>query len=369
VDAGVNWAGNIRYSARELHRPASIEELRRIVSASRGLRALGSRHSFSGIADTPGDLVETTSLPRRLDIDSDAAAATISAGTRYGEFAPELDRAGWAISNMGSLPHITVGGAIATGTHGSSDVTGTLAGQVRGLEIRFEMRQDIYSSFSWSTMLEHLDEITASAYSVALHTRFTGETFGSAWLKAIGELPPELLGARPVVPEQVVDESLDAGTRKGGVPGPWQERLPHFKLGFTPSHGDELQSEYFVPRPQAAESLEALHRIGERIEPHLHVSEIRTVAAEDLWLSGSEGRDVLSIGFTWRNHPREVEALLPVVEDLLLPLGARPHWGKRFFTRELDALYPRLDDFRTLADRWDPRGKLRNRWLDRRIFS
>lgn len=408
MDAGANWSGNVRYAARELHRPASVEELRRVVAASRGLRALGSRHSFSAIADTAGDLVDVTALPRTVEIDEDAQTVTVSAGTRYGELAPIIDAAGWALRNTGSLPHITLGGATATGTHGSGDGNGVLSTHVAAIEFvtvdgelariargddgfdgavvhlgalgvavrltldlvpTFEVRQDVYGGLDWGTVIDRFDEITSAAYSVSLFTNWTGDDFGTVWLKSTGELPEELFGARPLEREVSLAEG-DAGstTRQGGVPGPWFERLPHFRLGFTPSNGDELQTEYFVPRARAVEALGEVRGLADAIAPHLLVTELRTMTADGLWLSGASGTDAVTIHFTWRNRPAEVAAILPRIEERILPLGARPHWGKVAHTKEVAPLYPRIDDFRALADRFDPRGKLRNRFLDERLF-
>lgn len=409
MDAGANWAGNIRYAARELRRPTSIEELRRLVADSRGLRPLGSRHSFSSIADTTGDLIDVTALPRVFELDQDAATVTVDSGVRYGEVAPELDRAGFALKNMGSLPHITVGGATATGTHGSGDGNGTLSSQVAALEFvtvdgdiarvtrgdadfsgavvhlgalgvvtrlaldvipRFTMRQDVYRGLSWDEVLEHFDELTGAAYSVSLFTGWTGDRFGDAWLKSTGDIPEEIFGARPATDSiGLADGEASSTTQQGGVEGPWFERLPHFKLGFTPSNGDELQAEYLTPRAEALEGIRLIRELADEIAPHLLITELRTMAADDLWLSGASGTDAVGIQFTWKNHPAEVGRLLPRIEERLLPLGARPHWGKLSAATELDAVFPHLDDFRALADRWDPRGKLRNRFLDQRVFS
>lgn len=409
MDAGSNWAGNIRYAARELHRPTSVEELRRIVSASRGLRPLGSRHSFSAIADTGGDLIELTALPRTLEIDEDAAVVTVSAGLRYGDLAPALDAAGFALANMGSLPHITVGGATATGTHGSGDGNGTLSRQVAALEFvtvegdlvrvargeadfdgavvhlgalgvvtrvtldlvpRFTLRQDVYRGLAWDVVLEHFDELTAAAYSVSMFTSWAGERFGDLWLKSTSALPEELYGVRPLVDSVGLAEGKASNTtEQGGVEGAWFERLPHFKLGYTPSNGEELQTEYLLTRRTALEGIRQVRELADLVAPHLLISELRTMAADDLWLSGAYGTDAVGIHFTWKYRPAEVAALLPLIEERLLPLGARPHWGKVSAATDLDRQFPRLDDFRALADRWDPRGKLRNRYLDQRIFG
>ncbi|MET0304227.1 MAG: FAD-binding protein [Microbacteriaceae bacterium] len=409
MDAGHNWAGNIAYAARELHRPTSLEDLRQIVRASRGLRPLGSRHSFSSIADTTGDLVDVTALPAEVDIDEETATATVAAGVRYGDLAVRLEARGWALKNMASLPHITVGGSISTGTHGSGDRNGTLSAAVAAVEFvtadgelvalargdegfegavvslgalgvivrvtldvvpSYRMRQDVYGMVSWQSVLERFDEISGAAYSVSMFTNWTGDDFGDVWMKATGDLPEELVGVRPFGAAQgLADGPPDNTTEQGGVEGVWHDRLPHFKMGFTPSNGEELQSEFLVPRPRILEALELIRELGDDIAPHLLVTELRTMAADDLWLSGAYETDAVGIHFTWKPHPSEVGALLHPIEDRLLGLGARPHWGKVSHATDLEALYPRLDDFRALADRYDPRGKLRNRYLDERIFS
>jgi xylitol oxidase len=154
-------------------------------------------------------------------------------------------------------------------------------------------------------------------------------------------------------------------TEQLGVPGPWLDRLPHFRLEFTPSNGDELQTEYLVPRATALDALRAVRSLASRIRPLLQVTEVREVAADELWLSAAYASDVVALHFTWRPEQRAVDALLPELEHRLLPLGARPHWGKRFAAdaAALEPLYPRLADFRALARRHDPRGVFVNDYL------
>jgi xylitol oxidase len=143
--------------------------------------------------------------------------------------------------------------------------------------------------------------------------------------------------------------------------------LPHFRLAAVPSVGEELQSEYFVPRAAAGAALAALRSMGEDIDRALHVTELRTVAADDLWLSPASGTDVLAIGFTWRDAPDLVLPLLPRIEERLLPLGARPHWAKLFAAdgEQLRALHPRWDDFLALRDAVDPDRVFGNPFLER----
>ena len=298
------WAGNLTYAARELLEPQSLDDLRHAVAGSARLRALGTRHSFSAVADTTGDLVSVARLPRRLEIDAGARTATVSAGLRYGEVVPELDAAGLALANLGSLPHISVGGATATGTHGSGETNQVLASSVAAIELvtasgdvvrinrederfagsvialgrlgvvtaltldlvpAFEVRQEVHLGLPAAAALEHLDALVGGAYSVSLFTQWVEPwefqvlskhrtpTAGGPDRAAAAALAEEL-GARPAEGpwHMVPGMPPENCTEQLGVPGRWHARLPHFKLEFTPSSGDELQSEYFVARSDGA---------------------------------------------------------------------------------------------------------------------
>jgi xylitol oxidase len=401
-----NWAGNLTYSGT-VARPASVAELQEVVAGSARVRALGSRHSFNDIADTGGVLVSTEALPP--DIETAGDTVTVSAGTRYGVLAEALQERGLALANLASLPHISVGGAIATATHGSGVRNGGLATAVAALELvgadgslrrisrgdgdfagsvvalgalgvvtrvtldvrpTFEVRQEVYPGVPWSPVLADLDAVLASGYSVSLFTDWTGARIGQVWVKSAGTTPPaDLHGVRPATERlHMIDgEPAAAVTEQLGVPGPWLDRLPHFRLGHKPSSGEELQSEYLVPRERAVEAIGWLRGAAQRIAPLLHVSEIRSVAADDLWLSGAYGHDVVALHFTWRLDPTGVGALLPELEAALLPLGARPHWGKCFaaIATELAPLYPKWTDFAELRRAADPHAKFGNDYVRR----
>lgn len=411
-----NWSRTYTYGARRIHRPRSVAEVQEVVAATRRIRALGTRHSFNDLADSPGELVHLGDVPPDIVIDGDAMTVSASGAIRYGELAAYLQERGYALHNLGSLPHICVIGACATGTHGSGDGNGSLAAAVRGLELvaadgrlvrvdraddgfdgmvvslgalgvvtrvtldiqpTFEVRQDSYVDLAWPDLLDGFDAIMASAYSVSLFTDWT-RGIDQVWLKTrLGaepyEPPPTFHGAVPQPPEQwstLISEDPNL-TRRGGVPGPWSLRLPHFRLDSTPSNGDEIQSEYFVARSDATAAVEAVRALGERIAPLLLIGELRTVAADPSWLSPSYGRDSLALHFTWRNDPAGIAAVLPELEAVLEPFDVRPHWGKVFGcgADRIGQSYERLDDFRTLADRLDPDGKFRNAFLDRLVLG
>lgn len=407
-----NWAGNHRYAARRIATPTSVDDLRALIAGAGSVRALGSRHSFNDLADTDDLLISTAGLPGTVRIDPQARTATVGGGVRYGDLARELEAAGWALHNLASLPHISVAGAIATSTHGSGDRNGTLATAVAGLSIlrpdgevvelrrgdddfdgavvslgalgvvldvtldirpTFTVRQRLFGGLPWEAVTGRFDEITSAAYSVSLFTTWNEESVSLAWIKELADAPSSIgddfFGAPALTEARHMIATMDVRntTEQLGVPGPWSERLAHFRFEFTPSNGEEIQSEYLVPRANAVTAIEAVRSLGPVIAPLLQISEIRTAAADDLWLSSAYGTDVVGLHFTWLRDQEGVEAVLPALEDALLPLGARPHWGKLYLDRDrvVPSLYPRLDDFRALADRFDPTGRFRNPFLTR----
>ena len=415
-----NWAGNYHYGAPVIHRPSSVEEAQEIVAAPGNIRALGSRHSFNSIADSAGALISLEALDPAISIDSAARTVSVSGGTRYGILAEELERNGFALPNLASLPHISIAGAISTATHGSGDANGNLATSVAELELigadgnlrtmrrgdpdfdgsvvalgalgivtrvildiepTFSVRQDVFEALAWERVLADFDAVTASAYSVSLFTDWQGETVAQSWLKSRGYdggVPTAAHGAsfyggspalRAMHP--LPGFSGENCTQQLGVPGPWSERLAHFRMAFTPSSGAELQSEFFVARKHASEAITAMRELSQHITPLLQVSEIRTVAADQLWLSPAYGQSSVGLHFTWKPEQAAVEQLLPLMEERLAPLGARPHWGKLFQADAgtLAPLYPRFADFTALAERVDPEHKFRNSFLESKVFG
>jgi xylitol oxidase len=410
MSLGFNWAGHHEYRATTLHRPTTLEQLQDVVAAAPKIRALGSRHSFNDIADST-ELVTLEGMPPAIAIDAESETVSFSAGLRYGDLGIVLQREGWALRNLASLPHISVAGAVATGTHGSGDRNGTLSRAVSGLvlvtasgalrsispadpefdgavvslgalgvvsritldiEPTFQVRQDVYTGLTWSKLLDNYDKIVSRAYSVSVFTTWAGEDVGGVWLKSrMGEAKPpqDLFGAKPLSTplHPLPDQPTSNMTEQRGIPGPWIDRLPHFKLDFTPSNGDELQTEYIVPRRHAVAAITAVRALSDRITPHLQITELRSMAADSLWLSGAYETDAVGIHFTWKNDPAAVLPLLPIIEEALAPFDARPHWGKLFHSVRKE-LYPRLGDFVALAEELDPEGKFRNEYLERHVF-
>jgi xylitol oxidase len=379
------------------------------------VRVLGSRHSFTDIADA-AELVSLDGLPADVRVDHAASTATFGAALRYGELAAELAREGVALHNLASLPHISVAGAVATATHGSGDRNGNLATAVAALELvtstgeivsaargdpdfdgmvvglgalgavtrialdvepAYEVRQRVFEGLRWEALFEHFDAVFAAGDSVSVFTRW-GETTDQVWVKtrvADGpeEVRDELLGALAATVDRHPILGVDAinATPQLGAPGAWSDRLPHFRMGFTPSAGEEIQSEYLVAREHAVAAIEAVRGVAGTLRPSLLVCEIRTVAADRLWMSGEYGRDTVGLHFTWRREPEAVRRALVALEGALEPLGARPHWGKLFLAgaETVAPLYVRAGDFAALAGRLDPRGAFRNAWLERHVLG
>jgi xylitol oxidase len=411
-----NWAGNYEYRAARLHEPESIDQVQDLVRRVPKLRVLGSRHSFNDLADTTGDLLSLSRMPRIFELDPRARTVMIDGAVRYGELAGPLDAAGFALHNLASLPHISVAGACATSTHGSGDRNGSLAAPVSAMEVvsadgeirsfsrasgrhefdgavvslgglgvvtkltlqvqpTFQVRQYVYDDLPLAQVVDHFDEITSSAYSVSLFTQWRGRTIDQVWLKQrvtegeAFEPPGDVFGAALATAPRhpIPGVSPAACTEQLGVPGPWHERLPHFRMDHTPSSGDELQSEYQVPRRQAVDALLVIDGLRDQISPLLQISEVRTIAADQLWMSPSFGRESVAIHFTWKPDWEGVRQLLPRIEAALAPFEPRPHWGK-LFTIPRDQLrtrYPKCPEFETLLRRHDPLGKFRNGFLDR----
>ncbi|HET8896664.1 MAG TPA: D-arabinono-1,4-lactone oxidase [Protaetiibacter sp.] len=415
MDGTRNWAGNLAFRATRVATPRTVDEVQTLVAdaAPGSLRPLGTRHSFSAIADTTGVLISSAGFADSSDIrvSDDRTSVTTPAGIRYGDLARVLEADGLALANLASLPHISVAGAVATGTHGSGVTNGSLATSVRTIEFvdgtgelvtlrrgepdfagavvalgalgfvtrleldiepSFAVAQTVYRGLPLGAVLDSFDELTGLGYSVSLFTTWNDpDNIDQLWLKRRVDrdapAPERVLGALPSPTPMHPIEGVDPVhcTEQLGVPGPWLDRLPHFRLEFTPSNGDELQTEYLVPRARALDGLRAVRELVHRIRPLLQVTEVRELAADELWLSGAYGTDVVALHFTWHPDQSAVDALLPELEQRLLPLGARPHWGKRFAAdaSALEPLYPRFADFRALARRHDPRGVFVNDYL------
>lgn len=420
VEKPSNWAGNYTYRAAQIHAPETVEQIQELVKRSHKVKALGTRHSFNDIADSPGDLISLEHFDKIVALDRERRTVTVEPGVRYGGLARWLDNEGFALHNLASLPHISVAGACATATHGSGDRNGNLTTAVSAMEFvtgkgdlvvlsreenpgqfegavvglggigvitrltldvspTFQMQQDVYENLPLPALEEHYAKLTSDIYSVSLFTDWRTSTINQVWLKRVLpdgipiQVEPERFGARLATKHlhPIASISAENCTEQMGVCGPWFERLPHFRMDFTPSSGEELQSEYFVPRQHAFGALRAMDQLREYVAPLLLISEIRTIAADALWMSPCYKRDSMAIHFTWKQDWEGVRNVLPRIEAALAPFQARPHWAKLFTMshEQLQSLYEKLPDFQRLLQQYDPQGKFRNQFLDRYIFG
>jgi len=414
-----NWAGNLRYSTGNVHYPNTIGEVQDVIKKSQKLTALGSRHSFNTIADNTENQVSLSHFNKVVSLDKLAGTVTVESGMKYGELAPYLHENGFALHNLASLPHISIAGAVATATHGSGIKNGNLSTAVLGIEFinaagelvnltkkndgdkfngavvalgafgvvtkltlelqpTFNMKQVVYRNLAMSELEKNFNEIMGSGYSVSLFTDWKNKNINEVWVKSKVEnendaARPELFGAK--LSQQnlhpIETESAENCTDQMGVPGPWYERMPHFRMGFKPSAGKELQAEYFVPIEHAYEAMMVFEKLTEKITPHLFISEIRAIAADDFWMSPCHKKTCVALHTTWKQEVEAIMQLLPMLEEQLAPFEARPHWAKLFTMSPsvLRSRYEKLNDFKQLVSQYDPNGKFRNEFLATNIFG
>jgi xylitol oxidase len=417
--ARTNWAGNYTFHADHLYDPKTAEEVQHVVKSCDKLRALGRGHSFNGIADSTKNQISLKQLDQ-IVLDEKSRTVTVGAGVTYGQLAPVIDARGYAVHNLASLPHVSVIGACATGTHGSGSKNRNLSAAVSAMEIvtadgslhtlsrakdgdkfmgavvslgglgvvtkttldvgpTFQVAQVVYENLSMSHLEKHLDEIFLSGYSVSLFTDWQNHRITQVWIKRRlnpGEshtFAPEFFGAKLATRNlhPLAGHSAENCTEQMGIPGPWYERLPHFRMNFTPSSGAELQTEYFVPRDKGYEAILAVEQLRDRITPHLFITELRTIDSDSLWISPAYERPSMAIHFTWKPEWPEVKKVLPLIEEKLAPFDPRPHWAKLNTVppSRLKQLYVKMPEFQALLKQYDPQGKFRNQFLDTNIFG
>jgi xylitol oxidase len=407
-----NWSKNVDFNDRAYLQPESIVELQELVRTHPKIRARGTAHCFNEIANTSSYAINLAKMPKTIEVDETKKTARVAAGLTYGELAPILHEQGWALNNLASLPHISIAGSVSTGTHGSGIKNHNLANQVLSLDLvtaegelrhidrtnpafsalvvglglggivyqyelkiepTYQVRQVIYPEIPLDILQRNFDQIMGTAYSVSYFTDWSSAQVGNLWCKfRDDEVIPDSVGGSAKADKKFHPiPSVDpvACTDQLGIPGEWHQRIPHFKLEFTPSVGEEIQSEFFVERKDAAAAIEAVSQLGSEITPLLWITELRTFAADQLWLSGAYERDVLAIHFTWK----KLDAIYPVIEKVeaaLRPFNYRPHWGKVFTADAtyLKSVYPKMSEFKALTEALDPTSKFENSFT-RRVSS
>lgn len=414
-----NWAESLSYSTDKVYYPATVEQVQEVVKKCSNIKALGSRHSFNTIADSIENQVSLKQQNQVISLDTVANTVTIEGGMRYGELAPYLQENGYALHNLASLPHISIGGACATATHGSGANNSSLASAVSAIEFvnaageiislskendgdtfkgavvnlgalgvvtkltldlqpSFNMKQVVYRNLPMQELKDNFLAIMSSGYSVSLFTTWQNKNINQVWIKSLDDSSStgtvsDFYGAVTATQHMHPLEELSAehATAQLGIPGLWYERLPHFKMGFQPSAGKELQSEYFVPLVHAYEAMMAIEQLHGKISPHLFVSEIRIIAADDLWMSPFYQRASIAFHFTWKQEWEAVKNLLPLIEEVLAPYKPLPHWGKLFTMAPfmLQSCLQKLEDFKQLVHQHDPHRKFRNSFLEEKLYS
>ena len=402
-----NWARNVTFQPGALALPSSVDELRELIRAVDKARAVGSGHSFSPLAATRGTLVSTARLTS-IELGVDARLVRIGAGVTYGQLTRWLADRGRALTNLASLPHITIAGAVATASHGSGPQNPSLAAAVRALEVvtadgslvrfddgdprwpavvvslgslgvvtsltletvpEFELAQSVFESLPWQVAESSLIELLSLGYSTSLFLSWCGSAVEQLWVKSSNPLETAVPGKPAVNARHPFGADPANCTEQLGRPGPSAQRLPHFRLEGIPSVGDELQSEWSVAVGDAQAVFAVLRELGPELSPILHVSEVRAVAADRFWLSPFYERPSVAFHFTWKSTP-EVWPAIARIEHALAPYEPRPHWGK-LFSVAADAVgerYPRFDDFRRLRQQLDPDGVFVNSFLERLGF-
>ncbi|MCA0229971.1 MAG: FAD-binding protein [Bacteroidetes bacterium] len=418
ADPRTNWAGNLTYSTENLHIPKNVGELQEAIKKCKKVRALGTKHCFNAIADSKENQISTEAFNKIIGLDKEKNTVTVEAGIKYGEMCKYLDDNGFSLHNLASLPHISVAGACATSTHGSGIKNGSLATAVSAIELvngkgevvslsrekdgeefgaavvnlgalgiatkitldvqpTFKMKQVVYQNLPMSALEKNFEAIMSGGYSVSLFTDWRNKNVSEVWVKSkaedMKEVAPEFYGAKLATKNLHPIEALDPVncTDQMGVEGPWYERMPHFKMGFTPSSGKELQSEYFVAFEHAYEGFMAIEKLNEKVAPHLFITEVRAIAADELPMSPFYKKTCVAFHFTWKQEVEAVMALLPEIEEALAPFAPRPHWGKIFTLKPavLQSRIEKLADFKKIMEKHDPEGKFRNEFIETNLFG
>jgi xylitol oxidase len=406
-----NWGGNHTYRAAHIARPTTLDDLRQLVENSGRLAAVASRHTFNAIGD--GDtLVDLSGVSKPPSFDPDTGLVTISGSAIYTDVAFVLSAAGRALHNLASLPHISVAGAVATGTHGSGSTLQNLATAVESIELltangdfvtlrrgqrdfegavvnlgalglvtqitlrtepAFDVAQTVHDGLTWDTLTGSFDEIMSSATSVSVFTRW-GDAPGELWRKqrtdVVSPVDVDPFGTSAAITPRHPIPGADTSscTEQGGRPGAWWNRLPHFRADSVPSSGAEIQSECFIDRADSAPAIDVMRSIAPQLADALMVSEIRTIAADDHWMSPCYARTSTAFHFTWKLDPPAVADAVELVGQTLAPFGVRHHWGKAMPSGwNGSGNYERLADFLELKQRLDPTDTFTTPWFSQHV--
>lgn len=401
-----NWGGNFNYSTQNIQYPRSVAEVQQIVKNAGKLRVVGSRHSFSKIADSECTMLSTIGLNKIIGINGSIPSVTVQGGLTYTDLLTSLNTAGFALPNLASLAEISVGGAASTNAHGTGVANQALANHIRSMEIvlangslltigpndpRLKGMAAGLGAFGVVTQLElklvPAFNITTYTY-VNMPVQNSYENFAALQNMGFGVLLVNMFTAPDAWNIAIVYARSDAnntamltsnlfgGTLVSQTTQPsYLALLSIAQIGLSGVDGNEIQTEYFVPISKAVEAIKAVTAVANstNIFPSLATAfVIRTIASDDLWMSEYYGNDTMvAIHFSWQNNVTAVEAVLPQLERAMIPYGARPHWGKMFTMEPEDFLphYPKVNEFKKLAEQLDPKGKFRNEFLEENVWT
>lgn len=411
ITPGTNWGGNHTYRAPHIARPTTRPDLQQLVADSDQLAAIASRHTFSAIGDAAA-LVDLSGMSEPPSFDPNTGLVTISGSATYTDVAFALSAAGRALHNLASLPHVSVAGGVATGTHGSGSALQNLASAVESIELltatgdfvtlrhgdpdfegavvnlgalglvtqmtlrterAYDVAQTVHDGLTWDLWTGSFDEIMSSATSVSVFTRW-GDAPGELWRKQRTDVASPIEGepfdTSPAITPRHPIPGADAAacTEQSGRPGAWWNRLPHFRADAVPSSGAEIQSECFIDRADSAAALDAMRSIAAQLADSLMVSEIRTIAADEHWMSPCHARASTAFHFTWKLDPKAVADAVELVGRTLTPFGVRHHWGKAMPAEwNASGSFERHSDFLELKERFDPTDTFTTPWFSQHI--
>ncbi|KAI1700234.1 d-arabinono-1,4-lactone oxidase domain-containing protein [Ditylenchus destructor] len=361
-----NWGNNFRFSTQNIQYPTSVEEVQQIVRNANKLRVVGTRHSFSKIADSPNTMLSTLALKNIIGFDPTVPSITVQAGITYTDLNPFLPNYG---PNDPELKAIAVGlGAFGVITQVELEVEPT-----------FNLTNYVFVNMPEQDIYDHFDEIENLGYSVQLFTDFsTPGVWDQVWVwvrsdenSNVGNMQ-NLYGATRTHEQVTAIEALPPTyLMEQGKEQPWYYGLVDYHLGLSGFDGAEIQSEYFMPYENAIPAIQAVSNFSDLIAPRVYTMLIRTIKGDDLWMSESFNETTVAIHFTWKPNMTAVMEVLPQIEQALLPYGARPHWGKVFAQGPETYLhrYPKLNQWKQLAETLDPTHKFRNKFLEDTVFT
>ncbi len=427
TNAWRNWAGNVTARPRRIVSPGSVEELaaevRRAAEEGLTVKAVGTGHSFTAAAATDGVLIRPERLTAVRSVDAEAGTVTVEAGLPLHRLNRLLDAAGLSLANMGDIMEQTVAGATSTGTHGTGRDSGSIAAQIRGIELvpadgsvlncSAKENADVFAAARIG--LGALGVVSAITFAVEPAFLLTAreepmafdrvtadfeqlvaenEHFEFYWFphtegcnvkrnnRSLGPAAP-----LPAFRGWLDDEFLSNGVFQAAcalgraVPAavPGIARISSralsartytdtaYKVFTSPRRVRFVEMEYAVPRAAAVEALREVKAMVERSRLRIGFPvEVRVAPADDIALSTASGRDSAYIAVHMYRGTRYQE-YFTAVERIMTAHAGRPHWGK-VHTRDAEYLagvYPRFAEFTALRDRLDPRRLFANDYLRR----